>query len=273
MFVIWWGTKVQRKDLGFVADFCRICREIRPFHLQQISTVAHVYDVAMGSAKSAGHSILCDVCGSELAVASEPLPVPAETPDDLHPGPWAEAARIHAKRIEVEQRRAAGTLTAGERHALLREPFELLEPWAESAARALSANRLVTLSSNMKSIVFLGSSMLLMAMGAGITWGIPNPKYDDSPHSGWLGVPLMIVGLVLLTRAAHLFYTATNRHVRTVVHPLLARALAPLVPTVEELSAIVSEHRGAGHAIGRYLSPKPLHQAIHSSQPHGAPSK
>jgi hypothetical protein len=267
MFVIWWGTKLQRKELGFVAEFCRICREIRPFQLLQLSTVGHVYDVAMGPEKSAGHSILCTVCRSELAVAATPPPVAMATVNDLQPGPWGEASQRHAKRIEAEQRRAAGTLSAEERTALLREPFDLLEPWAASAARALSADQVQTIASNAKSIVYLGSAMLLISIGAAFTWAIPNPKYDKSPHTAWVGVPVMLIGLFLMAKAAYLFYTATHRHVRAAVHPLLARALAPMAPTLDELSSIVSEQRAARHLIGRYLSPKLLEQAIRASSP------
>src|SRR6185503_15281487 len=127
-------------------------------------------------------------------------------------------------------------------------------------------------ASNVRSIVYLGSAMLLLAVGAAFTWAIPNPKYDKSPHTAWIGVPVMVVGLFLLAKAAYLFYTATHRHVRAMVHPFLARALAPLAPTVDELSSIVSEQRVAKHFIGRYLSPRLLDQAIRSWRPQGTPS-
>ena len=51
------------------------------------------------------------------------------------------------------------------------------------------------------------------------------------------------------------------------VHPLLARSLGPLAPTLEELTSVLSEQRASRRAMGKYLDPKLLDRAIRQAAP------
>ena len=42
MFIIW-GTKIVERKLGYVADFCSICRGARPFTVFKVVQVGHLY--------------------------------------------------------------------------------------------------------------------------------------------------------------------------------------------------------------------------------------
>src|SRR5258706_9118781 len=42
MFIIW-GKKRVTKSLGYVADFCPLCRDVRTFELVRVGLAGHIY--------------------------------------------------------------------------------------------------------------------------------------------------------------------------------------------------------------------------------------
>ena len=67
MFVLFWGRKRREDHLGFVADFCPICREVRPFRLLAIRMVPHLFFIPMGSGRLECHVRVCLECGIRLS--------------------------------------------------------------------------------------------------------------------------------------------------------------------------------------------------------------
>jgi len=227
MFVIWWGTNVTRKELGYVAEFCRICHEIRPFRYMERLAYRQVYNLPTSTAQVIGHLIRCDTCGIEFDL-EQPLE-PVASVADLKGRRWEETENRHSARVEIERRRAEGKLTAHERDMLLREPFDMFESMAGSIAKTSS------LSSHGNGLFFLLGAIGVLAMAFTFALAIPHPKYEKAPPPAVLSAPVFLLGLWLLYKSASLFATARQREIRAKIHPFLAQALAPVRPTLEEL--------------------------------------
>ena len=43
-----WGKKRVERNIGKVADFCPICREVRMFQLIRVGVADHIYYVSFG---------------------------------------------------------------------------------------------------------------------------------------------------------------------------------------------------------------------------------
>lgn len=80
LVVIVWGTKIKRKPLGWVADWCPICRRVQPHRLVRVGAAGHLYYLSIGKGKLVGHEVECAECHVVLdadreafdAVAPEP---------------------------------------------------------------------------------------------------------------------------------------------------------------------------------------------------------
>src|SRR5437762_3412895 len=62
MWIIW-GKKIKQQPLGFVADWCSLCRAINPFRVFKEELVDHVYNFSLGEGEHIGSSAICENCG------------------------------------------------------------------------------------------------------------------------------------------------------------------------------------------------------------------
>lgn len=62
---IYTGIKRTSYRLGWVADMCPHCRDVRPFHLFSERLMHHVYWIALSHRGTTGHKVRCDACGNE----------------------------------------------------------------------------------------------------------------------------------------------------------------------------------------------------------------
>jgi hypothetical protein len=65
MFIVW-GSRRTERILGYVADFCPVCREARAFRLVRVGLASHVYYISFGAGRHVGHVIRCEECGSSF---------------------------------------------------------------------------------------------------------------------------------------------------------------------------------------------------------------
>jgi ribosomal protein S27AE len=87
-----YGTKVKYKRLGYAADFCPLCGEIRQFAIERMNAAPHLYYVALGEGKLVEHRRVCLHCHTQYladvhdyrTLASAPAPVAALVPDTFH---------------------------------------------------------------------------------------------------------------------------------------------------------------------------------------------
>ena len=65
--MIIWGRKITRRKLGFIADFCAICRTPKPFALERVGSAGHLYFVSFGKGKLVGFERTCTECATSFA--------------------------------------------------------------------------------------------------------------------------------------------------------------------------------------------------------------
>lgn len=251
MFVIWWGKRLDKSDLGYTSDYCPFCRTLVPCQVFRLTLVPHVYEIQTGPATLMGHSVRCQQCSLERAYRGESQLRTAPKVGEISKELEALAAQRCAKDLDLEQKRLQGTISAGERVFLIREPFDLLAHKAENAAVSLG-------SVNPKKMLYLLIGLPMIAIGLTFGFGIPHPNYSKEPHPLFFGIPIAAVGAFLLFRSIYLFIVSARDQVREEVLPLIVRGLTPLRPTVAELTEIIGEWKSKGHPIGRHLDPQQI---------------
>ena len=147
---IFWGTKAVTRKLGYVADFCPICREIRGFQVNRIGMAGHLYGVSFGQGQLAGHQKTCLPCGVELkADAAIYKDIPKKLQDagttQLISSTFPNIRQYYADRLSLEDQltRQPSQIDVQTRLALIKEPFLLLAPIVEKRFSAVHIDRYV----------------------------------------------------------------------------------------------------------------------------------
>ena len=65
MFIVW-GKTIKRQKLGFVADFCAVCRDLRTFQVKRIGSASHLYYISFGQGDLVGYERICGVCSTPV---------------------------------------------------------------------------------------------------------------------------------------------------------------------------------------------------------------
>lgn len=245
------GTKHVRRQLGYIADFCFLCRGVRPFRLVRLGLASHVYYITTSAGRLLAFERVCQECGVTLngrvehyrEAHSRNLALP-----DLISRTHPELGSRRAERLRLEHRIARGEELAPEvREALLWEPVQLVAPLVEARG---SGN-------------FDGHS----GLGCAATIAVPLLIMLLAPSSGpaqdaalMTALPLGAIGTVYTLIQ---LYLGPRRFRNAKVVPWLARALAPLKPTPQELGAIAQEAK---------VDPARLQQALAQAPPTAGPA-
>lgn len=81
---IYWGKKVVHRKLGYVADFCPLCRSPQPFLVTRVGLAGHIYGITSGDGELRGYHRTCQECGTALQV-SDPTSAYASISQSLAP--------------------------------------------------------------------------------------------------------------------------------------------------------------------------------------------
>ncbi len=130
---------VWRRQLGYVADFCPICREPRAFRLSSKSLIRQSFYIPVSFGEFVGNERRCLDCGVDLAgdptryVALAQKGGSFGTLKKLTYPSFDEAQR---GRLELEKavRKDPFGIDARNRQLLIRQPLELLSPRVEERA-------------------------------------------------------------------------------------------------------------------------------------------
>ncbi|HUQ27945.1 MAG TPA: hypothetical protein VM051_05100 [Usitatibacter sp.] len=240
-----WGKKHVYRSLGYVADFCPICRDLRTFEMRRLGLAGHFYYVSFGEGSLIGHIRTCTVCGILLngrpeiyaAMNRKKLP-PAELAVLTRPD-WREA---HASRLAVERdlTNAFAKVPADVRTALIREPFDLLAPRVEDR---MATSQFDGYTGAAVGVLF---ALVIIAVKAVEQF----PAAGDYIWSAAWGMGLAgIISQYLLVR---------RRFFRKHIFPALTLSLRPLKPTRAELEAALAAKKAEGAAIGKRLDLRAL---------------
>ncbi len=240
-----WGKKLVLGKLGYVADFCPICRDVQACELVQVRKVSHFYYIPLGSGEALGHQTRCRACQTTLWVKGEDFASVSQDGGAPLPALYAtlgpQAAQAAQDRKKLEVRVLAGGLSPEERTLLIEEPFSILDARLENRGAATKLDR--------KSGMVLGGTFAaVIVLGSAIS-RVPEAVADAM---GWLLILAIIGGL-----GATVYFVATDvrRYYAGEIEPLLAKTLAPLAPTKDELERVKAKMTQLGKAMGKRLDP------------------
>lgn len=241
MFIVW-GKKAVHRQLGHAADFCPMCRCASAFAVRRIGMAGHVYYVSLGEGELVGFDRTCGTCGTAYPADPAHYKTLAKKPGELaalirdtFPG-LAEAWKERLA-LEEKVRHQPAELSSDERGALIREPFLRLSPKVESRFATTHFDKETGYAA-------LGAMVLIGAM--------PSVAGAIAPaHEGPAFLTALSVGCGLVVWQIAL---SGRRYMQREILPTLARALAPLRPTLQELGHVLSEMKQHRYKIGSKLS-------------------
>src|SRR5262249_23601392 len=139
MFIVW-GKKIKKQRLGFVAEYCPVCRDLRTFLVNRVGSASHVYYISFGEGDLVGYERISTQCDSPFkavpdrysGMAPDARP-PTELINETFPGYY----KTYAEQIENDKkaRNNPSQLTPNERRARLREPFAAIAPLVQQKLR------------------------------------------------------------------------------------------------------------------------------------------
>ena len=243
-----WGRKWYTRKLGFVADFCEICRRPQAFSLERLSLIGHFWYLPMGETYAVRHQGRCHLCATPIhpdqARYAQVVKKKAASTRDLLAATLPNHEQLLQQRMAVERvvRDDVGALSPTTRRDLLVRPFVAMSPMVEQRFATLHLDAWVGAAV----LSLLALPALGHALGA-----LVSP--DDSDQGGLVGLAMsaaLIVWAAIGTK---------RRWIRKFVAPRLTGSLAPLHATDAEVAGILAELRTHKHKLGRYLRPDDLH--------------
>jgi hypothetical protein len=239
--------------LGWVGDFCSICRDFQAFRLgagegrRELSLQPDTLD----------HWIVCEACGgSRSASLADYRAVAKKRPKDLVSllrQTQPNAAERHCERLELEEDLSIGALADGQRRWLIREAFGwmvLAVEWRAPRRFSRDFEILLTVVGGAFGLMML--PMLGMSVGLSLTQDAPTWVKVLTALCGAGGGLALLLWLLL----------RKDRYLNKRVYPVLARALAPLRPTVDEIAAELQAMKNIDAAIGHRLRAERIAQLI-----------
>jgi hypothetical protein len=232
MFIVW-GKTIKRQKLGFVADYCAVCRDLRTFQVRRVGQASHVYYISFGQGDLLGYERTCQSCSTPFdavpdtyyGMSKQNLP-PGDLITETFPGYYAAYRQQleHDKKV----RNTPSQLTPAERRASLREPFAVLAPLAQQKLSSMQVDAGVWLA--------LLAFIPLIWLSATIGKFFSTSEYGEI-HPAW-ALTGSAIGLALVIWQLS---GSARRYLLKNVLPRLVPALAPLRPTEPELTEVLQE--------------------------------
>lgn len=245
MFIFWGKKRVERK-LGLAADFCPICRTVRPFKLIRVGVVGHVYFISFGAGALAGFYGECCECKVHLETdPSRYLGVSKDktaTLESLVQQTFPTIYAAYANRLEAETQLAndPASLSPDQRRVYLMEPFSLLNPKVESQySDSMKFDKQSSLGC--LGTFLIGGGLFYLAM-----------SLSGNAQDTVLKIAGVLFGIGMVYSLLQI-YLAQGRVVRRSVLPVLARSLAPLEPSPDEIESCLAHCKTMGMKIGLVL--------------------
>jgi hypothetical protein len=243
---------VWRSGLGYVADFCPICREPRAFRLCGKRLVPQSFYIPVGFGELVGNERRCLDCGVDLPGDPTRYTALSKKPasfGQLRKLTYPSFDDAQRGRLELEKavRDNPSAIGARDRQRLIRQPLELLSPRVEAHTPQTDRDVAITVVAAWAA-VWAGTSLATRF----------SPDNADAVLLGLLAVAVLavVVQLALVNR----------RYMRREIAPLLVRCLAPLKPRRAEIEAAVADMKAARHKIGSKLSVDHLMQRLEAAR-------
>lgn len=241
--LIMWGRRVSRKKIGYVADFCPMCRVPQAFLLRSVSAYRHVYFIPTSPASSEFERI-CQGCEIALRGAPKYYKASPSKPvrvEDIVRTSFPTLREHYADRLRIEEalKEDPFSLSNDLRYALVEQPFKLLSPLVQF--RRASLDWVVAVA------LVAGCSMLFLV-----------PALADVLHVDHQEAVFGVMGMAGLILFIGSIVTEPRRYIKRKIVPRIANTLAPVRPTEAEISAVLNRMRGAKQRIALLRAPRLL---------------
>jgi hypothetical protein len=236
-----WGRRWYTRHLGFVGEFCEMCRRPQPFRLERRALTGHLWHIPLGQEHAVAHRGTCTACGTAADVDPTRYASYARKPSDARhmlAQTFPNFEQVAHARMETERlvRSDVAALAPQDRQRLIVTPFVLMSCMAEERFRATHFDLGV-------GIAVLG--LFVLPPLAQAAWSAFLPYHAE------LGLVLgALLALALISWQATM---AKRRWVRRMVLPRLGTCLGPLRPTDAELEGVIAELGRHGHQLAKYL--------------------
>ena len=240
--MIIWGTKPVYRKLGYVYDFCPICRQPRSFILERLGMAGHIYYISLADGELVGYQRTCMNC--KTFYSSDPSIYKAFSKNNIDPiaklksdtFPNFSDFRSERLRLEAIISDSIAKLTEEERKELISEPFFLISPKVEKRFARTYFDKEVSLS-----MFFFIVLWLFM------------PSIADALMLDNIEIPLltsMVIGICFITWQ---YLISGRRYMRREILPILVTTLTPLNPKKEEIDSVLSNLNRLGYKIAKKL--------------------
>ena len=254
MFIVH-GTTRKIRSLGWVAEFCPICRRPQTFELIRVGLARHLYFISFGEGKLAGHFGRCAECRTQLVVdESRYKSIARKKPDDfaaLAAETMPDLPEKLGDRLKLEQRVAAdpASLEGDLRAKLMMEPFRLLDGMLGEQLQG---------GTKMDAPAGFGCfGTIALAIGFFVALvKLPHQWENQVMVSG-----AIVVGIGILYTLVQM-HLVPRRFVRKQIVPRLAKSLAPLRPVDEEIANALLRCKQGGLEIGTYVKAGAVQAAL-----------
>ncbi|GEM_PF-2921706 len=257
------GKLTTRTTIGRMAEFCPVCREVRPCHALRVKDRLYANLVPLEPGTPAGIEALCEVCQFSFPTREEEyLSLVSDFRLDLatlirttHP----EVAETRAPQLELAHRIRRGEVRGAERLGLIQGTIRLLEP----TARRVRENSRVDGPG-----MFALSVFLISIASVGIV--LPEARPRTFPMA------VVVWGVVVIgSLVSSVYFAATNtsRFMRRHVEAKVALALLPLRPDHLEIVAAIDALAVEGLFIARHLDAQRISAILREAAPSESPAQ
>ena len=246
-----WGTKILEKKIGFVADFCYICREINVFRLLAVNRTSHIYGGAVGKGELLCHKKVCIHCHTKTTANSTIYKDclkkidSSSAVDELSKNTFPDIKIHYAERLLLEKtiREDYRKIDSSIRSKLLLEPFEVLSENVESRFKKTNIDKY----SGISLVLLIAIPILTSKLLDLLTFDV-DLKMD---------VIISIVALCI-ANVVFQFIMVPRRYLRDFIYQKLKKSLSILHPSKPEIENIHIKLKALGYGIARYGSIKVL---------------
>jgi hypothetical protein len=239
-----WGRQVRRKRIGYVADFCPMCRGPQSFLMNSVSAYKHVYFVPV-SDRDSGFERVCQGCKIRYAGTPKYYKASKARPrsvQDIVQSSFPSFNEVFADRLRIEDavRNDPVKLPQNIRAALLRQPFNVVSPLVQARFRGQSRLDLHT-----------AMALVFAIVGVVIASAIARTWWPDDE-----GVAVLVAGGIGILYFLWCLMTEPRRYLKRFIAPLLAKTLHPLQPTEAELAGVLAELKQSKQRLSALSAPK-----------------
>lgn len=251
MFIVW-GTKVVKTYQGRRAEYCPLCRDVRPMRRTRLSTVGHLYYIPLGWKKPVGVLESCETYTLSREASFDddaPLARPRRLDlDTLIHETNPDVRRRHAETLNLPERLRSRRAEPTERERATLDTLLLANILLDGRTGSIQIDRLAGLAL----LAMFASPIVMMGVVPRLISAPPELVVNAGLDAGGI---FLVLAIILMARDG-------RRYAHRVLLPIIARSLAPLDPPVEEIESALDSLRANKMKLGKYLKASTVREML-----------